>query len=127
MADADEIFLAQGGADHVDHDRPRRKPYFSHLLRTRSHHDPIGSVRADDAEPCGGGLMLPRGRRSANPRWKGIRMEQRMVLMAAVLLVTLAVLFPPAYSMESDLLMAALFVIALVCSLGRIYVSHSRM
>ncbi len=54
-------------------------------------------------------------------------MEQRMVLMAAVLLVTLAVLFPPAYSMESDLLMAALFVIALVCSLGRIYVSHSRM
>ena len=54
-------------------------------------------------------------------------MEQRMVLMAAVLLVTLAVLFPPAYSWESDLLMASLFAIALVCFLGRLYVSHSRM
>ena len=54
-------------------------------------------------------------------------MDQRIVLMAAVLLVTLAALFPPAYSLETDLLMAALFAIALVCSLGRIYLSHSRM
>lgn len=72
-------------------------------------------------------------------------MEQRMVLMAAVLLVTLAVLFPPAYSfdlesyslvflpggfegrIDADLLIAELFAIALVCSLGRLYVSHSRM
>jgi hypothetical protein len=54
-------------------------------------------------------------------------MEQRIVLVAAVLLVTLAVLFPPAYSLETDLLMAGLFAIALVCSLGRIYASHSRM
>jgi hypothetical protein len=54
-------------------------------------------------------------------------MEQCMVLVVAVLLGALAVLFPPAYSLETDLLMAALLVIALVCSLGRIYLSHSRM
>ena len=54
------------------------------------------------------------------------RMEQRIVLMA-ILLGTLAVLLPPAYSLETDLLMAALFAIALVCTLGRIYFSHSRM
>jgi hypothetical protein len=54
-------------------------------------------------------------------------MEQRIVLVAAILLVTLTALFPPAYSSETDLLMAALFAIALFCSLGRIYVSHSRM
>jgi len=54
-------------------------------------------------------------------------MEKRIVLMAVALMVTLAVHFPPAYSSETDLLMAALFAIALVCSLGRIYLSHSRM
>ena len=43
-------------------------------------------------------------------------------------LAALAVLFPPAYSLVTDLAMAALLVIALVCSLCRIYyVSHSRM
>jgi hypothetical protein len=47
--------------------------------------------------------------------------------MVGVLLVMLAVLFPPAYSLETDLLMAALFATALVFSLGRIYLSHSRM
>jgi hypothetical protein len=54
-------------------------------------------------------------------------MERCMILMAAVLLATLAVLFPPAYSLETDLFMAALLAIALVCSLARIYLSHSRM
>jgi len=54
-------------------------------------------------------------------------MEQRVVLVAAVLLVALAARFPPAYSLETDVLMAALFAIALVCSLGRIYFSHSRI
>ena len=52
-------------------------------------------------------------------------MDQRIVLTG---LAALAVLFPPTYSLETDLAMAALFVIALVCSLGRIYYfSHSRM
>ena len=50
-----------------------------------------------------------------------------MVLMVVVLLAALAVLFPPAYSLETDLLMGALFGLALACSLGRIYFSHSRM
>jgi len=54
-------------------------------------------------------------------------MEQRIVLVAAVLLVTLAVAFPPAHSLETDLVMAALFALAFVCSIGRIYLSHSRM
>jgi protein-S-isoprenylcysteine O-methyltransferase Ste14 len=54
-------------------------------------------------------------------------MERGMVLMVAVLLGTLAVLFPPTHSTETDVLMAALFVLALVCSLVRIYLSHSRM
>ena len=53
-------------------------------------------------------------------------MEKRIVLMA-ILLVALAALFPPAHSAETDLLMAALFAIALACSLCRIYFSHSRM
>jgi hypothetical protein len=52
-------------------------------------------------------------------------MELRIVLMA-ILLAALAVHFPPAHSVESDILMAALFAIAVVCSLGRIY-SHSRI
>ena len=47
--------------------------------------------------------------------------------MTAVVLVALAVLFPPAHSLQTDLLMAALFAIAFVCSIGRIYFSHSRM
>ncbi len=47
--------------------------------------------------------------------------------MTAVALVTLAALFPPAHSAETDLLMAALFALAFVCSIGRIYFSHSRM
>ena len=54
-------------------------------------------------------------------------MEQRIVLMAAAFPFTLSVRFPPAYSLETDLLMAALFALALVCSIGRIYLSHSRM
>ena len=53
-------------------------------------------------------------------------MEKRIVLMA-IPLVALGALFPPAHSTETDLLMAALFAIAFVCSLGRIYFSHSRM
>ena len=54
-------------------------------------------------------------------------MEQRIVLMAAAFPFTLSERFPPAKSLETDLLMAALFALALVCSIGRIYLSHSRM
>ena len=54
-------------------------------------------------------------------------MEQRIVLMAVALLGALAVLFPPAHSQETDLLMAALFATSFVCSVARIYRSHSRM
>jgi len=39
-------------------------------------------------------------------------MEQRIVLTTAVLLVTLAVAFPPAHSLETDVVMAALFALA---------------
>ena len=54
-------------------------------------------------------------------------METRIVLMVGSLLAALAVLFPPAHSWQTDLLMATLFALALACFLGRIYFSHSRM
>jgi len=72
-------------------------------------------------------------------------MERRRILLAAALLVLLAVFFPPAYSsdlqsyrfvflpgtfegrIDVDLLIGELFAIALTCSIGWLYVSHSRM
>ena len=54
-------------------------------------------------------------------------MEQRIVLVAAVLLVTLTVMFPPTHSSDTDLLMAGLFSLACMWSLGRTYFSHSRI
>ena len=72
-------------------------------------------------------------------------MKQSRVLLAAASMAALAVFFPPAYSVDLesyrfvflpttfegridvDLLIAELFVIALACSIGWIYLSHSRM
>ena len=72
-------------------------------------------------------------------------MRQGSVFLVEALLVVLAVLFPPAYSadlesyrfvflagtfdgrIDGDLLIAELFAIALACSIGWIYRSHSRM
>lgn len=72
-------------------------------------------------------------------------MRHGNVLLVAALLVVLVVLFPPAYLVDAEsysfvflpgtfdgridghLLMAELFAIALACSIGWIYLSHSRM
>ena len=81
-------------------------------------------------------VLMDQLRRTINAAWLSSNssltkergdMEQIRILLVGSLLTVLAMYFPPAYSLETDLLMVVLFAIALVCSLGRIYLSHSRM